>query len=135
EGNAGTTAFTFTVTKTGSTAQSATVDFATANGTAFAAVDTPPSCTGAATGSPDYLPTSGTLTFAPTDTIKTITVQVCGDTTFELDETFTVTLSKASNAMITKGTCTGTITNDDAHPTFTITAVSRSEGNAGTTAF
>src|SRR5204863_25449 len=137
EGNAGTTAFTFTVTKTGATAQSATVDFATANGTAFAAVGRPHICTPAACSSPNYLPTSKTLTFAPTDTIKTITVQVCGDTTFETNETFFVNLSNPSNATIsiTKGTRTCTFTNADPTPIYTLSYTTLFRSNAGTTAF
>jgi len=131
EGNSGTTAFTFTVTKTGATSQTATVQFATADGTAVGNS----SCAAAATGSPDYLSTSGTLSFGPTEPTKTITVSVCGDATFELTELFTVTLSNANNATITKGTGTGTIVNDDAMPTLSIDDVTRAEGNSGTTAF
>src|SRR5207247_7102767 len=67
----------------------------------------------AATGTPDYISQAGTLTFAPSDTIKTITVPVCADTTVELTETFTVKLSGATGATITKDTGTGTIVNDD----------------------
>ena len=39
------------------------------------------------------------------------------DTTVEDDETFTVTLSSATNAAISDATATGTITNDDAADT------------------
>ncbi|MDY3557349.1 autotransporter-associated beta strand repeat-containing protein, partial [Gemmata sp. JC717] len=99
EGNSGSTAFTFTVTLSAVSAQTVTVNYATANGTAQ-------------TGS-DYTSASGTLTFAPGETSKTITVAVTGDTTVEPDETFTVVLSGASNATIATGTGTGTITNDD----------------------
>src|SRR5439155_249144 len=84
----GTTSFTFTVTKTGATTQSATVGFTTVDGTATGNS----SCATAATGTPDYISQAGTLTFAPTDTIKSITVPVCADTTVELTETFTVKL-------------------------------------------
>src|SRR5205823_10824826 len=66
EGNAGTTSFTFTVTKTGSTGVNATVNFATQNGSA-----TDPS---------DNQSTSSTLTFLPSETTKTITVLVNSDT-------------------------------------------------------
>src|SRR5204863_173047 len=100
EGNAGTTAFTFTVTKTGATAQSATVDFATANGTAFAAVDTPPSCTGFSSSSRDSMSLRESSSDMCSSALKTITVQVCGDTTFETNETFFVNLSNPSNATI-----------------------------------
>src|SRR5213596_2536902 len=108
----GTTAFTFTVTKTGATTQSVTVGFTTVDGTATGNS----SCATAATGTPDYISQTGTLTFAPSDPSKTITVQVCADTTFELSEAFTVKLSGATGATITKDTGTGTIVNDDALP-------------------
>src|SRR5439155_22787 len=102
-----TTAFTFTVTKTGATAQSVTVGFTTNDGTATGNS----SCATADTGTPDYISQTGTLTFAPSDPSKTITVQVCADTTFELSEAFTVKLSGPTDATITKDTGTGTIVN------------------------
>src|SRR5207244_4519535 len=124
-------AFTFTVTKTGTTTQTATVQFATADGTAIGNS----SCAAAATGSPDYLSTNGTLSFGPNELTKTITVSVGGDTTFELTELFTVNLSNPTNATLVKGTGTGTIVNDDAAPTLSIDDVAQNEGNSGTTAF
>src|SRR5216117_1768124 len=128
----GTTAFTFTVTKTGATTQSVTVGFTTVDGTATGNS----SCATAATGTPDYISQTGTLTFAPSDPSKTITVQVCADTTFELSEAFTVKLSGATGATITKDTGTGTIVNDDTAPTLAIDDVSQAEGSTGgTTAF
>src|SRR5438093_1273936 len=128
----GTTAFTFTVTKTGATTQSVTVGFTTVDGTATGNS----SCATAGTGTPDYISQTGTLTVAPTDPRKTITVHVCADTTFELSEAFTVKLSGATGATITKDTGTGTIVNDDTAPTLAIDDVSQAEGSTGgTTAF
>ena len=121
EGNSGTTAFTFTVTKTGATELPATIGFSTANGTA------------AQPG--DYAAQSGTLSFAPGETSKQVTIAVNGDTTFEADETFTVNLASAANATIADGEGHGTIANDDAAPTLAIDNVSKAEGNSGTTAF
>src|SRR5947199_229213 len=63
----------------------------------------------AATGTHNYISQAGTLTFAPSDTIKTITVPVCADTTVELTETFTVKLSCATGATITKYSGTRTV--------------------------
>src|SRR5207247_3185875 len=83
-----------------------------------------------ATGTPDYISQAGTLTFAPSDTIKTITVPVCADTTVELTETFTVKLSGATGATITKDTGTGTIVNDDT-ATLEIDVVNKAAGGAG----
>ena len=80
EGNAGTSSFIFTVTKTG--AGAASVDFDTEDITT--------------TVSSDYASNSSTLNFASGDTTKQITVLVNGDTTPETDETFAVKLSGPS---------------------------------------
>jgi hypothetical protein len=120
EGNAGTTAFEFTVTKS-TTDEAATVEFATANGTA------------SETG--DYAAQSGTLSFAPGEATKTITIQVNGDPVFESDETFFVFLANASNATIVEGAGKGTIENDDEAPRLVINDISKAEGQAGSTAF
>src|SRR5438309_1064106 len=56
------------------------------------------------------------LTSARNETSKPVTVLVCADTAFEPDETFTVTLSGATNATIAKPVGTGTIQNDDTKP-------------------
>src|SRR5439155_345582 len=125
----GTTAFTFTVTKTGATTQSVTVGFTTVDGTATGNS----SCATAGTGTPDYISQTGTLTFAPSDPSKTITVQVCADTTFELSEAFTVKLSGATGATITKDTGIGTIVNDDALPPADL-SVTKSDGVTTVTA-
>jgi len=78
EGNAGTTNFVFTVTI--SATANATVNFATADGTA--------------TAGSDYVATSGTVTFTSGGPLtQTVTVQVNGDTTVEPNETFFVNLS------------------------------------------
>lgn len=81
-------------------AQPVTVDFATAPGTATPGVD--------------YLPASGTLTFAPGTTSLTLSVSVVGDTQVELDETFFLELSNATNATIFDPTGLGTVRDDDA---------------------
>ncbi|PYS45762.1 MAG: hypothetical protein DMF68_21205, partial [Acidobacteria bacterium] len=100
EGNSGTTNFVFNVTLSAPSGFTVTVDYATADGTATTAGN-------------DYQQTSGTLTFNPGDTQKTITVLVNGDTTFEPDETFFVNLSNATHATISKSQGTGTIKNDE----------------------
>ncbi|MFM8436200.1 MAG: Calx-beta domain-containing protein, partial [Planctomycetia bacterium] len=100
EGNTGTTPLTFTVTLAAAVSSTVTVNYATANGTAAA-------------GS-DFTAASGTLTFAPGETSKTVAVAVAGDTAFESNETFSLTLSGASsNARIATASATGTIVNDD----------------------
>ena len=51
----------------------------------------------------------------PADTSEVISVQVNGDTTVELDETFTVQLFNPTNATILDSQGDGTILNDDAN--------------------
>lgn len=101
EGNGkGGTTFTFTVRLTAAYDQAVTVNYATANGSAAA-------------GS-DYQAKTGSVTFAPGETVKTITILVNGDKTLESNETFFVDLSGPSgNAGITATRGTGTIFNDD----------------------
>ncbi len=77
---------------------------------------------------------SGSGTFAPGETTKTITVLATGDTAFEPDETFTLTVT--ANGLNTV-TSTGTISNDDSSaPTLSLSsAVTQVEGNAGSATF
>lgn len=117
-----TTSYTFTVTKTGVTALTATVDYATADSTAV---------------SPDdYTSTSGTLTFLPGVTTQTLVVVVTDDTTYEANEQFFVNLSAPTNATIADGQGVGTITDDDLSniPSLTIDPETRTvtEGADGT---
>jgi hypothetical protein len=120
EGNSGTLNATFTVTLTASSAQTVTVDFATADGTA--------------TAPGDYQTNSGTLTFNPGDTTRSINVLVNGDTLDEANETFFVNLTNPSNAVIVDAQGLGTITDNDPQPTLSINDVSVAEGDSGTTA-
>jgi probable HAF family extracellular repeat protein len=113
EGNTSTTACTFTVSLSYSSTQNVTVNYATANGSALA-------------GS-DYQAASGTLTFAPGETSKFVTVQVNGDRTGEANETFLVVLSNPTNATIADGSGEGTIIDDE--PRVSINDVSKKEGN------
>jgi hypothetical protein len=62
------------------------------------------------------VPRSGTLVFAPGTTKQTIDVTIDGDTTFESDESFTLMLSGATNAVIADAQALGTIVNDDVPP-------------------
>src|SRR5262249_24472475 len=83
-GNSGTKPFDFTVTLSAAYDQPVTVNYARADGTATA-----PS---------DYTAASGTLTFAPGQRSKTVTILVKGDRVAESDETFFVNLSNPTNA-------------------------------------
>ena len=120
EGNAGSSTFSFAVTKTGSTGFTTSVNFATTDGTATVADG-------------DYAPTSGTLSFLPGDTTKNVDVTVNGDTKHETGETFTVDLSGAVNASIADNQGVGTITNDDQVPDISVDDQVTAEGNSPTT--
>ena len=68
----------------------------------------------ATTSDGDYVARTGTLTFAPGETTKTITVEVKGDGKREGNETFYLDLfGLAGNALFTKSRGLGTILNDD----------------------
>ena len=83
-------------------AHSVTVDYATSDGTAKAGED--------------YTATSGTLTFAAGERVKTVSVPILDDSHDEGDETFTLRLSNATGARIGDGEATGTIVNTDPMP-------------------
>ncbi len=100
EGHSGTRAMIFTVSLSAETTVPVSVNFASANGTATAGTDY-------------NALTPGTLTFAPGETTRTITVEVRGDTAHEPKETFSVVLSEAMNADIADSTGIGTILDDD----------------------
>ena len=68
---------------------------------------------GTATDPSDYRGVRTTLSFAPGETSKTVSVGVKGDTVAEADEVFSVELSKPVNATINDGSGIGTIVNDD----------------------
>lgn len=108
EGNSGSKAFTFTVTRSGNTTGVNAVTWAVAgSGT------NPANASDFAGG---ILP-GGTISFAAGETSKVITVNVQGDTTVEPDENFTVSLSSPTNgATLTTASATGTIQNDDTPP-------------------
>ncbi len=103
EGNSGAKNATFTVDLSAVSSSNVTVQYATRNGTATAGTD--------------YSAKSGTITFAPGQTRKTIDVSITGDSTFEADEDFFVDLLNVVGATLGKTKATGKITNDDSQPT------------------
>jgi hypothetical protein len=119
EGDAGTTAAVFTVTRSGTALWDASVDYATTPGTALSGFD--------------FLSASGTLTIPSGETSATITVDVVGDTASESNETFTVDLSNPVLATLSGAQGTGRIMNDDI-PTVSIGDVTVTEGDSGTKA-
>ena len=110
EGNTGTINAVFTVTLSPPSAQTVTVDYTTANGTA--------------TAGSDYTAVGNSLTFAPGETTQPISIAVTGDTVVEANETFFVNLDNASGANISDDSGQGTITNDDSLADLDITQVS-----------
>ena len=90
---------------------------------------------GTATAGSDYVALSQSgVTIPAGSTSATVNVTINGDSTVESNETFTVNLSSVSGATLSDGSATGTITNDDAAPTpsLSIADASTSEGNSGT---
>jgi chitinase len=121
EGNSSTKLATFTVTLSAVQSGPVQVDVATANGTA--------------TSGSDYVAKSTLgLRIPAGSTSKTFAVTINGDTTSEPDETFTVNLTNPVGATLADGQAVGTITNDDAAatPTLSIADASVAEGNSGT---
>jgi hypothetical protein len=109
EGHNGTLLLNFTVSLNTASEKAISVKYETANGTAIA-------------GS-DYTATSGTITFAPGETTKTVSVQIIGDRLDEQNESFFVNLSQAINANIVDAQAIGTIIDDDSSPILTVTSV------------
>ena len=97
---------TFEVTLAPASGREVAVDWATADGPA----------TAGATAGADYVAASGTLTFAPGETAKTVEVTVLDDTGWEDGETFTVELGNARNATLADGSGEGAIADDDDGP-------------------
>ncbi len=72
---------------------------------------------GTAAAGEDYTTTGGTLTFAPGETTKSITVPILNSGVYEADETFAVTLSNPNGATLgTPASATVTIVDDDPAP-------------------
>jgi glucose/arabinose dehydrogenase len=119
EGDAGGASAAFTVSLSAAVAQTVTVQYATADGTAAAGTD--------------YAPVSGTLVFPPATVTRTVPVPILGDVLDEDDETFTLNLSSATNATIADGQGAGTITDDDPLPFLLAGDCAVIEGDAGPT--
>ena len=102
EGDSGTTSrATFTVTLSSASRQAVSVSYATSDGTAEA-------------GS-DYESATGTVTFSPGETSKTVAVTINGDDEAEGNETFTLALTSTPNGQIDpqNSSAQAVIKNDD----------------------
>lgn len=86
---------TITVTRSGSTVGTSTVNFATAGGTA---------------DGNDYTPTSGTLSFGPGETVKSFPIEIKDDSIREGDETVGLSLSAAGTGIVLGNQAAATLT-------------------------
>ncbi|MBF0612473.1 MAG: hypothetical protein HQL55_15220, partial [Magnetococcales bacterium] len=112
EGNA----ITFTVTRSGSTSITQQIQYTISDGTAT---------------SDDYTGKSSTLTFGTGQSSLTFSTTTTGDSNVEGNETFNVSLTSSSTGVaFGTSSATGTILNDDAAPTFTITIDSNTKASA-----
>jgi hypothetical protein len=98
--NESTSSITITVNRTGGSTGTATVQYATADVTAFAGQD--------------YIAASGTLTFLNGETSKTFNVTILNESLYEGTEAFNVVLSNATGAGLGATTSVVNIENDDA---------------------
>ncbi len=120
EGNGGTANLVFTITRSGlDLSASASVDFATADGSATAGAD--------------YVHQSGTVTFAPDETSKQVSVPAIGDTSDEGNEVFFLNLGNAAGAAIARTRAYGTIVNDDVEADLQVAVTAPSLVGAGGT--
>jgi hypothetical protein len=117
EGDAGFAVMRFTVRLTNPSAQSVSVDFATADGTAVAGVD--------------YIGRTGTLTFAPGQSSLTVDVNVPNNLGAQGHRAFDLKLSNAKQATLTRDLATGTIIDDEGIPVLLLTDISVKEQDSG----
>ena len=108
EGDDGTQSATFTVRLSAPASRPVTVGWATDPR--------------ASSGPADVVAARGVVSFAPGEISKDISVQVLGNRTAQATRSFTVSLSSPTNAVIARGTATGTIFDNDVAPLATATS-------------
>ncbi|MCZ0936891.1 MAG: SwmB domain-containing protein [Gemmatimonadetes bacterium] len=114
-------AVVFTVSLSRTSSQQVTVAYATSGVTA--------------TSGTDFTAASGTLTFAPNETSKTVSVATTDDSDDEDDETFTLRLSSPASATLADATATGTINDNDDAAALTAQFLDVPDTHDGATAF
>ena len=117
EGDAGQVSCTFTVSLSTASSQTVSLAYATADSTAVAGQD--------------YVAASGTLTFPPSTTTRTVSIAVIGDLMDEANELFTLNLSSPVNATIADNQGVGTILDNDPPPAASVGDCAVVEGNTG----
>ena len=129
EGDSGNTSFTFDITRSLYTGGSETIDVALSGSGA-----NPADADDFAGG---VFPT-GSISWLPGETTKTLYFWVSGDTDFEPDETFVATLGNLSSGSIGTGSATGIIQNDDVNLELSVVisddTISEAAGASATTA-
>ncbi len=109
----------FSVSLSNASSVPVTVDYATADGTALAGTH--------------YSAASGTVTFAPGETLKQVSVSTLSDGLYDpADRTFDLNLSNPSAAFLDVATATGTVKNKTAVPLVIGQLGTVTEGDAGT---
>ena len=109
-------ALDFVASVSPSSGRTISVNYATADGTAAAGRD--------------YHAGQGTLTFAPGETSRTVSVTTLDDALDEPAETFALTLSSPANATLDVASAGGTIVDDDVPPQLSVAGASGDEGKA-----
>jgi hypothetical protein len=117
EGDGGQVTCNFTVSLSAATGQTVSVAYATADGTAMSGLD--------------YAFASGTLTFPPSTTVRTVAVAVIGDLMDESNETFFLNLSSPVNGTVSDAQGVGTIIDNDPPPAVSVGDCAVAEGNTG----
>ena len=118
EGNSGAQTLTFELTLDKVPSEALTVNYQTLS-------------TGTATAGTDFAVSAGSVTFAAGQTKASVSITVVGDTVLEANETVQVQFT--GSKLAAPVTATGTITNDETDPGYTLTASAPSviEGNSG----
>ncbi|HEX8144959.1 MAG TPA: FG-GAP-like repeat-containing protein, partial [Pyrinomonadaceae bacterium] len=117
EGDAGVTEAVFTVSLSSPSTQTVRVNYLTRSHTATSGLD--------------YQDVSGRLSFAPGVTAQVIRVPINSDALDEFDEDFYLQLSNPANAAVGVARQLGTINDNDAEPTISISDVSVPENVPG----
>ncbi|HEX8146392.1 MAG TPA: Calx-beta domain-containing protein [Pyrinomonadaceae bacterium] len=105
------------VERVGYTAGQSTLTYSVVNGT---------------TNSSDFTHTPATLTFAPGETTRNITIDVNDDAVNERDETFSVQVGSVTGGTVGRRTTVVTILNDDPLPTISVGDTTIVEADSGT---
>lgn len=125
EGNSGQTLLQFPVSLNTTSNVAVNLDWTTVDGSAVGGM--------ACAADIDYVTDAGTAAVAAGGQSTHIAVLVCGDALIEPDETFTLSLSNAQNAVLATTGVTGTIADDDNVPVLSVANGRALEPGTGST--